>query len=167
MVENPTHVPIADPNFLWEHLVDITNDYFRIAREERVRFVGDVFTEGRIDTYPLTGATQIEPWRYDSVTAYDRLESTFQSIRRTAHLRIIPVEGGFLVDVQVDKELEDVIAPEKSPSSFGNLRNDDSLSRSSKQLNVAPDSLGWIPQGRDFALEQEILRKLYQRISHP
>jgi len=166
-VENPAHVPIADPNFLWEHLVDVVDDYFRIAREERVRFAGDIYTEGRIDTLPLTGATQIEPWRLDSVTPQERLESTFQSIRRTAHLRVIPVEGGFLVDVQVDKELEDVIVPEKSLSSFGNLRNDDSLRRSGKDLNVSPDTLGWIPIGRDIALEQAILSKLYARIAHP
>ncbi|REK12603.1 MAG: hypothetical protein DWQ37_11450 [Planctomycetota bacterium] len=163
--ENPAHVACSDPEFLYENLVDIVDDYFEIAREERVRYVADVVTEGRIDTYPLTGATQFEPWRRDTVTTYERLESTLQSMRRTAQIRIIPVEFGFLVDVQVQKELEDVLAPEGSTLSLNNLRNDDALNRRGQQLNVSPDSLGWIPQGRDFALEQEILGRLQKRMA--
>jgi len=166
LIENPAHIPASDPHMLWEHLVDVVDDYFKIAHEERVRYVADEVVEGRIETFPVTGATQLEPWRKDSVTMCDRLEATFQSIRRIAHIRVSPVEGGFLVDVQVHKELEDVIAPEKSPSGIKNLRNDDSLVRRQRELNVPRDTLGWIPQGRDLALENEILSKLYARLSH-
>jgi hypothetical protein len=45
--------------------VDAVDDYFRIEREERVRLIGGVLTEGRIDTFPITGST-VSRGRVDS-----------------------------------------------------------------------------------------------------
>src|SRR5690606_18368641 len=52
MLENPLFVACGDRQFLWHQVVDTLDDYFRIEREDQVRLIGDVLTEGRIDTYP-------------------------------------------------------------------------------------------------------------------
>ena len=56
------YVPLSDREFLWNQLVDTIDNYFQIEREERVRLVGGVLTEGQIETFPLPGATIFEPW---------------------------------------------------------------------------------------------------------
>src|SRR5262245_3588233 len=60
-IENPLFVPPLDREFLWNQTVDAVDDYFRIEREERVRLVAGVLTEGRIETFPVTGSTLFEP----------------------------------------------------------------------------------------------------------
>jgi hypothetical protein len=164
---NPIVVGSMDRDFVWDQVVDVVDDYFRVQHEERVRLVGDLLTEGRLDTYPRSGSTIFEPWNRDSVTAYDRWESTLQSIRRKALVRVIPSQGGFLVEVQVYKELEDVPRPETGVISTTNsqaLRNDDSLQRVANPTAGQQPTLGWIPQGRDPALEQVILAHIQSRI---
>ncbi|HUE72215.1 MAG TPA: hypothetical protein VMP01_15130, partial [Pirellulaceae bacterium] len=47
-LENPFFVPAMDREFLWNQTVDAVDDYFRIEREDRVRLIGGVLTEGRI-----------------------------------------------------------------------------------------------------------------------
>src|SRR5262245_49993223 len=74
-------VPALNRDLVWDQVVDIVDDYFKIEHEERVKLVGCTMIEGHIDTFPLTGATLFEPWRRDSVGCYNRLESTLQSIR--------------------------------------------------------------------------------------
>jgi hypothetical protein len=166
---NPVLVTVMDRDLVWDQVVDVVDDYFRIQQEERVRLVGDLLTEGRLDTYPRGGSTIFEPWNGDSADLYERWESTLQSIRRTALVRIIPAEAGFLVDVQVNKELEDVSRPETGAISSTNttaLRNDAALRRVTNPLAGPPPTIGWIPQGRDTALEQEILTHIQARLSN-
>src|SRR5262245_14854184 len=101
-------VPAMNRDYAWDQIVDIVDDYFKIEHEERLKLVGGVVTEGRIDTFPVTGATLFEPWRRDSANLYERWESTLQSIRRRADIRVMPVDQGYLVDVAVWKQLEAV-----------------------------------------------------------
>lgn len=149
---------------LWEQLVDVVDDYFRIAHEQRVRQVGDVMIEGTLETYPLTGATILEPWRRDSVGRFARWESTFQSIQRIGRFRVIPADGGYLVEAEVQKELEDLNRPEQSSSGAAVLRHDQALDRVPRKAGGDPLTLGWISRGRDVALEQEIIAKLQMRL---
>jgi hypothetical protein len=161
-------VTSMDRDFVWDQVVDAVDDYFRIEREERVRLVGDMLTEGRLDTYPRGGSTILEPWNHDSPTPYEKLESTLQSIRRRALVRVIPAPAGFLVDVQVFKELEDVAAPETGAVSLANpaaLRNDNALQRVTNPVGGAPTTLGWILVGRDAVLEQVILEHIQARVA--
>ena len=81
-VENPLFIPPMDRELLWNQTVDAVDDYFRIEREDRVRLIAGVLTEGRIDTFPITGSTIFEPWRGDSTPGYQKLHATLQSIRR-------------------------------------------------------------------------------------
>ncbi len=163
-IENPMFVPALDREFLWNQSVDAVDDYFRIEREERVRLIGGVLTEGRIDTFPITGSTIFEPWRRDSTPGYEKFHATFQSIRRRALLRVIPTEGGYLLDVAVQKELEDLDKPEHATAGGATLRHDGSLVRQEGASGRFSTTLGWIPLGRDVTLEQRILADLRARL---
>ena len=162
-VSNPLLVPSSDYQVVWEEIVDVLDDYFRIEREEPVRHVGDYLTEGQIDTYPTTSATYLEPWINDS-RGYQRLEATLQSMRRSAQVRVIPEQGGYLVSVIVQKELEDLEQPENATASAASFRNDSALRRYSEPVETGGANAGWIPMGRDLELEQQILGQIHGRI---
>lgn len=169
MIENPLFVPAMDREFLWNQTVDAVDDYFRIEREERVRLIAGVLTEGRIDTFPVTGSTILEPWRGDSTPGYEKWHATFQSIRRRATVRVIPADGGYLMDVAVAKELEDLDKPENATAGGATLRYDGSLVRQEGAPGRYSITLGWIPIGRDVSLEQRILNDIRARldVAHP
>jgi len=164
VLPNPLPVAVTDYEFLWQQLVDQVDDYFRIEREERVRLVGGVLTEGRIETFPLVGATALEPWRRDSTAGFERAESTLQTIRRRATVRVIPAAEGYFIDLAVFKELEDVNRPENATSGGVSLRHDGSLVRVQLAPDSGPVTLGWIPLGRDVSLEQQMLAGLQRRL---
>jgi len=162
---NPLYIPVTNQDWAWEQLVDVVDDYFRVERENRVQLIGNVMTEGRIDTFPQTGATWLEPHRPDSVGAENRWESTLQTIRRRAVLRVIPEQGGYLVEVVVYKDLEDLPRPEHSSAGASTFRHDNSLnSRLSEGVLRTRFSKNWIPLGRDPPVEQQILAEIRARI---
>jgi hypothetical protein len=161
--DNPMLLPMADPGQAWETVVDVVDDYFKVEREEPVRLVGDALTEGRLDTYPQVAATILEPWHSDSVGTEASIESTLQSMRRQAVVRVVPAEGGYWVDVAVFKELEDVRRPEHATAGAATFRYDGTLTRVVSPVGEQEINAGWIPQGRDTALEQRILDHLLAR----
>lgn len=164
LLENPMWVPATDVDLVWDQVVDAIDDYFKIEREERLRLVGNVLTEGRLETFPLPGATFFEPWRRDSTPGFERWQSTLQSIRRRATARATPSRGGFEIEVIVSKELEDLFQPEQSTVGGATLRHDGSVVRTPTNPRTGQVSLGWIPLGRDVALEQRILADLQARL---
>ncbi len=160
-VTNTVYVPVGNPDLVWEQIVAVVDDYFRIERESRVQTVGNVVTEGRIDTFPQVGATWLEPHRPDSAGWDNRWESTFQTIRRRAVIRVIPQQGGYLIDAVVHKELEDLPRPENSTAGAASFRNDNSLrSRLDEQVDRTRLSDHWIPLGRDTMVEQQLLSEI-------
>ena len=189
--ENPARLRIPNHELVWEGVADVVSGYFRIEREDPVRLLGNTLTEGRIDTFRKTGATLLEPWDHDSADSYERLESTLQTIRRYAVVKVIPVEsggGGFWVDVAVYKELENVRQPEHATAGSATFRNDVSVPRGDlalggnanpaqpggasarqgggvKPLPTAGANLSWIPQGRDTVAEQRILGEILHRFT--
>jgi len=163
---NPLFVPVTNQDLAWEQMVDVVDDYFRVERESRVQVVGNVITEGRIDTFPQIGATWLEPHRPDSVGWDNRWESTFQTIRRRAVLRVIPQQGGYMIDAVVNKELEDLSRPENSTAGAATFRNDNSLtSRLSESVSRTRFSENWIPLGRDVWVEQQLLAEIRARLT--
>ncbi|MCE9544966.1 MAG: hypothetical protein K8T25_05530 [Planctomycetia bacterium] len=163
-IPNPLHVPATNSETFWELLVDVIDTDFRISKEERIRQVGDVLTEGRIDTYPRTGSTILEPWRGDSVGYAQKLEATLQTIRRRAQVRVIPEAGGFLVEITVEKELENLSHPEQATAASSSGDLGESNDRRTSPLGKGPVTIGWIPRGRDVALEQTLLAELMTRL---
>lgn len=166
MLPNPLPVPAANADVVWEQLVDVVDDYFRIQREERVQRFADVEVEGRIDTFPVVGATYLEPWRRDSVGPFERTEATLQTIRRRATVRVVPSEQGYLIDLAVFKELEDLQQPEYATAGRATFRYDSSLRRLNEPIGGQPLTKGWIPLGRDLLLEQQMLAALQARLGY-
>ncbi len=178
---NSVVIPPLDAELVWTKMVDVTDDYFKVQSEQRVVFAAGVPTEGRIDTFPQTGATVLEPWRGDSVGWTERWESTLQSIRRIGTMRLIPDSNGWRVEVVVNKELEFLPRPMRATAGGASFRNDDSLYRYGTPLPTlgqqvgdqprpvaAPTpSVGWIPLGRDPLLEQRMLGKLLAKLGVP
>jgi hypothetical protein len=161
---NPVLLPVSDHHLAWETVVDVLDDYFKIEREEPMRRVGDTVTDGRLDTFPAIGSTVFEPWRHDSASPYEKLESTLQSIRREAVVRVSPTQGGYLVDVAVFKELEDVAQPMHATAGAATFRNDASLTRVVGTVGDQDVHEDWIRMGRDTALEQRIIAQLLARV---
>ena len=164
-VDNPLFVPTTDREFLWNTLVDTVDDYFKVNHEERVRLVGGILTEGRLDTVPTPGSTYLEPWRGDSTPGYEKLHASLQSIRRQASARVIPTPGGYLIEIVVNKELEDLDRPEQSTAGTSYQRHDGTIVRIPNPAQGAGNTLGWIPLGRDVSLEQTILLQLRAKLS--
>ncbi len=164
---NPVTIPLLDRWLVMDEISDEIDDYFRIYREERIRTVDNLITEGWIETWPETGSTLLEPWRRDSTKGFEKLHASLQTIRRYAKVRVSPLGNSYSVDVKVFKELEDNPNPIQSGVSGRFFRNDaaidiDDVSFFPEEL---PTNRGWIPLGRDISLEQQILRNIVKRLS--
>ncbi|MFT7640259.1 MAG: hypothetical protein ACI9G1_002000 [Pirellulaceae bacterium] len=164
-LENPLNVPMMDPDFVWNQVVDEVDNHFRIRSEDRLRMIEGVLIEGRMETYPRTGSTIFEPWHKDSTPGPEKLHATLQSIRRQAIVRVSPYNDTYRVEVVVLKELEDLQQPEYASVGSSVQRYDNTLSRQQRRTQLEAARLGWIPLGRDASLEQEILRNLHAKLS--
>ena len=159
-VSNPILVRGNNPEFVWEKTVDVLHAYqLPIERENRL--------DGTIETEYKVGSGLLEPWHQDSVTACDRLESSFQSIRRRAKVTVTPAQGGYLVGVEVLKELEDPQDLIVNSAGTATFPESDTLDRN-LDLVVGPATPeGWILLGRDGNLEQGLLNSLQQACLQP
>ena len=179
-IQNPLLAPVADREFLWNQLVETVDGYFQIEREDRVKLVGEVLTEGQIDTYPAIASTLLEPWAPDSTPGYERLHATVQSIRRRASVRVVPTQGGYLIHLAVYKEKEELAQPEHATVGSAVRRYDESRQSPNGPLSTragrsppssdpmhTPATLGWIRLGRDISLEQRMLGELRARLFNP
>jgi hypothetical protein len=156
----------VDDELAWDQIADVVSDYFPIAREQRARRGADGLVEGRIETVPQVGATWLEPQRRDSVGNFNRWESTFQTIRRRAVVRVVPDAANYLVEVVVEKELEDLPQPEHATAGAATFRSDGSLpSRRLEQVGRSQTSPRWLQLGRDPPLEQRMLADIHARLS--
>lgn len=164
-LENPVLVPTCNHELVYEALVDVLDDYFRIAREIPLRAAGGGFSEGNVETFPEVSSTLLEPWRRDTVTSYDRLESTLQTIRRYAHARVYPAEGGFRVEIAVFKELEGVLHPDLATARDATQHYGTSLVRVISPVGEQEITENWIALGRDTALEQQMLGEVLARVA--
>ncbi|HVT29516.1 MAG TPA: hypothetical protein VHE81_15980 [Lacipirellulaceae bacterium] len=163
---NPIQVPVVDEDLAWDQIADVVSNYFRITREQRARRSGPAWTEGRIETAPQDGATVLQPDRMDSVGMFNRWESTFQSIRRRATVRVIPDPNGYVVEVIVEKELESLPKPEQATVGPAAFNSEATLpSHRLEQFVRTHPSPRWIPLGRDPALEERMLADIHARLN--
>ena len=159
-VSNPVLVRGNNPDEVWEKTVEVLHSYqMPIERENRL--------DGTIETDYKVGSGLLEPWHYDSVTVGDRMESSFQSIRRRATVSVKPAQGGYLVGVEVLKEVED--PQDLIVNSAGTATFPESTTFDRKlDLVVGPATPdGWVLLGRDENLEQSLLNSLQQAYSQP
>jgi hypothetical protein len=163
---NPINVNTQDSEFLWNQIVDTVEDYFQIKSEQRPTRDNTQWFEGRLETFPQIGATYLEPWRKDALEGFQRWQSTLQTMRRTATIRVIPTNEGFSVGIEVIKELEDVDRSQFSSEGSAIARHDGTIVRTGANLAGQPITLGWIRQENDADLEQRLLREILGRVSN-
>jgi hypothetical protein len=164
-VPNPLELPAAEDAFVWSQVVDAVDDYFRISREQPVQNSNEIVLDGSIETSYRTGASLLEPWRKDSTVGFERLQSTLQSIRRRAIVTVRPLGPGYTIEVIVQKDLEDTDRTQYATESTAATRHDGTVVRRDQAYDDSPQTLGWIPLGRDTSLEQVILRDIFGRIT--
>lgn len=165
-VSNPAHIGALDPDFLWRQIIDSLDDYFRIDSEQPVRRSDQSVLEGKVVTFPKVSGTIFEPWRGDASRGPERLQSTFQTIRRTATVRIVPEANGYVIDIKVIKEQEDVDQSQFSTAGSSSQRHDGTIVRNENQLRQLPVTLGWYEIGRDRILEQRLMENILGRITN-
>lgn len=176
-VPNPLELPPAADDFVWLQVVDSVDDYFRIVREQPVQNSGNMVLDGHLETSYRIGASLMEPWRKDSTSGFERLQSTLQSIRRRATVTVRPRPGidgligggatGYIIEVVVQKDLEDTDRTQYATETTNSVRHDGTIIRQEDSFDGSPQTLGWIPLGRDTSLEQVILRDIFSRITKP
>ncbi|MFG0261567.1 MAG: hypothetical protein ACF788_04175 [Novipirellula sp. JB048] len=164
-VPNPLELPPAADSFVWSQVIDAVDDYFRIAREQPVQNSDGIILDGRLETTYQVGSTLSEPWKKDSTPGFERLQSTLQSIRRRAIVTVRPQGAGYVIEVVVQKDLEDTDRTQFATESTASKRHDGTLIREKNRIDDIPQTLGWIPLGRDASLEQVILRDIFGRIT--
>jgi hypothetical protein len=77
-------------------------------------------------------------------------------------VNITPTEGGFYIIVEAYKELEDLAGLAANSAGGATFQESTPLQRDLDLVVGQTAPSGWISQGRDFALEQDILQRLYQ-----
>lgn len=153
---NPIFVPAGNEDAVWERTVDVVHDYFDIARENRI--VGS--QPGMIETRFKVGASLLEPWHHDSYGLRNRTESTLQSIRRKAMVSVAPAQGGYLISVEVFKEIEDLPGVANNTAGGATFSQTNPLRRDLDLVVGQSSPSGWVTLGRDDVLESEMLRQL-------
>lgn len=164
-IQNPVQIPLLERFLVMDEISNELDDYFRIAREEQIRIVDNVMSEGWIETWPRIGSTVLEPWHKDSTRGFEKLHASFQTVRRQAKVRVIPSGDSYLVDVKVFKELEDNPNPIRGAATGKYLRHDNALDVGSQDYWNSGQNDGWISMGRDISLEQQILSRIVKRLS--
>jgi len=153
---NPVFIPVANEDFAWERTVDVVHDYFDIARENRI--VGS--QPGIIETRYRIGASLLEPWHHDSHGFDNRLESTLQSIRRKAIVSMTPAEGGYLVGIEVFKEIEDLPGVANNTAGGATFSQTSPIRRDLDLVTGQSSPSGWVALGHDHILENEMVRRV-------
>jgi hypothetical protein len=158
---NPVFVPAGNEDAAWERTVDVVHDYFDIGRENRM--IGS--QPGVIETRYRIGASLLEPWHRDSHGLENRLESSLQPIRRKAIVSVTPAQGGYLVGVEVFKEIEDLPGVANNTAGGATFSQTSPIRRDLDLVTGQSSPSGWIALGRDEILENEMLRQVQRAFS--
>lgn len=154
---NPFFVAADNDEGVWERSVDVIHDYFDIARENKL--------DGVIETQPKVGASLFEPWHHDTIGCRNRLEATLQSIRRRGFVNITPTNGGYLVGVEVYRELENAPGLAANAAGAATFLQSNPLQRDLNLVVGQSTPSGWLVLGRDEVLEREMLLSLQRAFS--
>lgn len=150
---NPVFIPAQGDELVWERAVDVLHEYqFEIARENRL--------DGVIETHFKVGSGYLEPWQRDSIGHANLAESTLQSIRRRTYVSITPADGGYLIGVEAFKEIEDLPGLAANSAGGATFQESTPLQRDLNLVVGQSTASGWIPLGRDPALEQDMLARM-------
>ena len=120
--------------------------------------------EGKIITEPRMAPGYEQFWKGGNPDVRGRLMATFQTVRQTAVIEIRTGErGGYFVSVIVQKEQEDLPRPSRQTTGGAVFQEAPTVDRQLEVIgepSVSPGGKNWYPIGRDYALEQELLRRI-------
>src|SRR5262245_36077960 len=158
-VENPVLVSPGMPTGaayreVFEKTIDILADYFELLPPDPY--------DGRILTKPRIAPGYEQFWKPGNPDPRGRLLASFQTIRQTAVAEIRAGErGGYLVYVVVERELEDLARPTQARIGNAVFRDNPGVDRVLEVVSgeTTADQT-WFRVGRDYALEQQILRRI-------
>jgi hypothetical protein len=158
--ENPALISPGRPTAVsyrevFEKCLDVVDDYFEVVSANP--YAGQIVTAPRI----APGYEQF--WKGGNPDPRDRLLATFQTIRQTCVVTIrTGTAGGYLVEVTVEKELEDLARPSRQSvgAVFQEAPTVDRAVEVVGAATVSPPGQTWFRVGRDYALEQQILRRV-------
>lgn len=142
--------------FLFERVLDVIDDEFDIAYASRY--------DGRIETHPRIAPGLEQPLKPGSPSLYERSLATMQTYRHRCFVVLQPKEQGYLINVTVFRELEDLPNPTREIGPGAAFRSDQDIDRRYEIVDPTVVSNVWIPKGRDVPLEQKILRKIKWRV---
>ncbi|HUR53402.1 MAG TPA: hypothetical protein VMZ71_04700 [Gemmataceae bacterium] len=157
-IENPALVSPGVPTAVsyrevFEKTIDVLDDYFEILSANPY--------EGRIITKPRVAPGYEQVWKSGNPDPRERLLATFQTIRQTATVELRTGErGGYMIYVVVEKEMEDL--PRPARATVGAVFQDATTVDRRTEV-IGPDtatSSQWFKVGRDYAFEQQILRRI-------
>jgi hypothetical protein len=154
-VENPLYIPLGPPSYgiVFEKVLDTISEYFEVSYANRY--------DGRIVTYPRIAPGLEQPWRPGSPDFGQRLEATLQTLRHRAEISIQPApDGGYFVQVDVYKELEDLPKPIRSTAGAATFRDPITIERQFEVVDPTVFESNWIPLGHNACMEQAILQRL-------
>jgi hypothetical protein len=157
-IENPILIAPVQPSDtayadVFEKVLNVVEDYFKIDYAQ--------IYDGTIICAPKTAPGFDQLWKLGSPDLRERMLATFQSMRFRCIVKIRTAgEKGYLVQVTVFRELEDLPRPIIAPNSSV-FRDASTVDRSFEVVDpVIPTDGRWIPKGRDTALEDAILKKI-------
>lgn len=160
-IENPVLVSPGQPTAasyreVFEKALDVIDDYFEIQNPNPYA--------GTITTLPRVAPGYEQFWKRGNPDPRQRLLATLQSVRQTATVEILSGErGGYLVYVVVERELEDVPRPSQARVGGAAFQELQTVDRPTEVVTAeSADNRVWFKVGRDYALEQEILRRIRQ-----
>jgi len=160
-IENPVLVSPGQPTAasyreVFEKALDVVDDYFEIQNPNPYA--------GTITTFPRIAPGYEQFWKPGNPDSRQRLLATLQSVRQTATVEIRAGErGGYLVYVVVERELEDVPRPSRATVGNAVFQEIQTVDRQTEVVTPeSSDNRVWFKVGRDYAFEQEILRRIRQ-----
>jgi hypothetical protein len=148
---------------IFETVLNVVDDYFEIAEANRWA------PTAQIKSHPKIAPGLDQFWKPGSPDGAERMLATLQTIRYRCEVTIQPViadparpsaPAGYVVQVVVFKELEDLPRPVKATAGAAAFRSDNTVDREFEVVDPTVVDSNWIPKGREMYLEQEILKRI-------
>ena len=147
---------------LWESSQEVLRRHrFELDRVDR--------RSGIITTFPVTSQGFIEFWRHDVDTAFDLLESSLRTVRRSATVHVSRTADDPSARVSVTVRRETFSTPERQVNSSSAVLRlfGTGLPGVAGEPYLGKEHDYWVDDGRDAAMEERLLERIIGRANLP
>lgn len=151
--------PSPEADQVWEAVQDTLRRHrFQLDRVDR--------RARSITTMPLTSQHIFEFWRHDVDTGPDLWESTLNPIRRWVEVTVARADDKTWMELAVVVHKERLSSPDRQFNNTGAAYQyfSDSLPSTEGIIRVTAEDDMWLDQGRDPAMEDYLLRAIFERV---